>query len=322
MPSQETANRSSASAYTVARSVIITLGVLGIGSFFAVYTYLDRMQPPQVSQVAAVATASPFDNISIEGKAAIVVDLSTGEVLYAKNPDAQLPLASITKVPLMLVVGEVMDTDDVITIPYNVGATGNAQPLLKGDRWKVQDLIDYTLVASSNEGADILASAAEAHVRAKYPLAPQEGATLWRMNNLATDLNLTNTYFLNPSGLDESLTQSGAYGSPRDVAKIFAYAANAYPRIFAGTAKNGLLLTTEYGNETSVKNTNEALGEIPGLIMGKTGFTDLAGGNLAVVFDVGLAHPVVAVVLGSSKEGRFLDTKKIVETSRKAVARE
>jgi D-alanyl-D-alanine carboxypeptidase len=53
--------------------------------------------------------------------------------------------------------------------------------------------------------------------------------------------------------------------------------------------------------------------------MGKTGFTDLAGGNLAIVFDVGLAHPVVAVVLGSSEEGRFSDMQKLVDRARRFV---
>jgi D-alanyl-D-alanine carboxypeptidase len=56
--------------------------------------------------------------------------------------------------------------------------------------------------------------------------------------------------------------------------------------------------------------------------MGKTGTTDLAGGNLAIVFDIGLAHPITAVVLGSSERGRFTDMRKLVETARKAVAGE
>ena len=82
------------------------------------------------------------------------------------------------------------------------------------------------------------------------------------------------------------------------------------------------MLTDENGNKASAFNTNEALGAIPGLIMGKTGYTDLAGGNLAVVFDVGLSHPVIAVVLGSTIDGRFTDMKQIVPAARKAVAQE
>ena len=57
----------------------------------------------------------------------------------------------------------------------------------------------------------------------------------------------------------------------------------------------------------SRKNTDEALSYVPGVIVSKTGYTDLAGGNLAIIDDVGLMHPVALVVLGSSYDGRFTD---------------
>jgi D-alanyl-D-alanine carboxypeptidase len=186
----------------------------------------------------------------------------------------------------------------------------------------VSDVVNFTLIASSNVGAEILAEAAGPAIAAKYPNAPSSGAALWRMNQLAVELGLSQTYFLNVSGLDESLDQSGSYGSARDVETYMAFAATSSPATFMGTARDGLLLMDERGNSTSAFNTNEAIGNIPGLILGKTGFTDLAGGNLAIVFDVGLAHPVVAVVLGSSYEGRFTDMKRIVSTTRAAIMQE
>jgi D-alanyl-D-alanine carboxypeptidase len=251
-----------------------------------------------------------------------VLDLTTGETLYEKNADAQLPLASLTKVPLVAVVTESMPKNSQVTIPYDTNWNSNAQQLHQGEVLKLQDLIDYTLIASSNEGAEILAAVAEKSVNEKYPQAPMGGATLWRMNNLVSELGLSHTYFLNPTGLDESLTQSGAYGSARDVAKIFAYAASAYPDAFTGTTHDGTLVYATDGSTASVTNTNEALGDIPGLVMGKTGFTDLAGGNLAVVFDVGLAHPVAAVVMGSTEAARFSDMRILVKTAREAIMQE
>ncbi|MFA7309302.1 MAG: serine hydrolase [Candidatus Paceibacterota bacterium] len=298
---------------------IFALLMLGIAMAFVVFSLLDIRVAQRAQTSAAATTSDPFTDISIEAKSAIVVDLTTGKTLYELNPDAQLPLASLTKVPLILVVSSSLPADAVITIPYDTAPKGSAQRLAKGERWKVSDVINFTLIASSNEGAKILASAADAEVHAQYPASPLVGATLWRMNDLAKQLGLSHTYFLNVSGLDESLTQSGAYGSARDVEAIFAYAASTSYAVFAGTAKDGLLLTDEQGGTTSAFNTNEALGKIPGLIMGKTGFTDLAGGNLAVVFDIGLAHPVVAVVLGSSHQGRFTDIQKLVTAARDAV---
>lgn len=302
---------------------VAALFLLAAASFYFAFEY-SQYQAHAAAEAAAAAAAvetkpDPFENISIEGKSAIVIDLASGKTLYEKGADAQLPLASITKVPLVLAVAEVLPLESSLTIPYDTPRTQSAEGLKAGEKWKVIDLINYTLVASSNEGADILAAAANPTIRAKYPEAPQDGATIWRMNMIAKEIGMQNTYFLNDNGLDLSTTQSGAYASARDVAKLFAYVASTSPSLFAGTAKNDLLITDESGKTASATNTNEALGEIPGLILGKTGYTDLAGGNLAVVFDVGLAHPVVAVVMGSSHDGRFSDMKTLVETARRAV---
>ncbi|MDP3965527.1 MAG: hypothetical protein Q8Q13_01885, partial [bacterium] len=198
---------------------------------------------------------------------------------------------------------------------------GNAERLAKGEKWRLQDIIDFTLVSSSNEGAEILADSAEYAIREKYPDTPEGLAAIWRMNALAEQLGLARTYFLNASGLDISPTLSGAYGSARDVATLFGYAASQRLSVFSKTAADGLSLTSADGRSTTKAfNTNEVRGEIPGLMMGKTGITDLAGGNLAVVFDAGSAHPVVAVVLGSTREGRFSDMRQLVSKARVAVA--
>jgi D-alanyl-D-alanine carboxypeptidase (penicillin-binding protein 5/6) len=299
----------------------LALASLAGAAFLFSYNYFANAAPVE-TQAAAVATPNSFEGISLIGKSAIVVDLATGHTLFERNADTQLPLASITKVPLMLVVSSVLNPSSSITIPYDTAPIGSSERLGAGEVWPLKDVIKFTLVISSNEGAEILAAAANSAVRAKYPQAPAAHATLWRMNDLMRELGLTHTYFLNVSGLDESATQSGAYGTAREVARIFAYAASTSPQTFSATTKGDLLLSNTEGDTTSAYNTNEALGEIPGLIMGKTGYTDLAGGNLAVVFDVGLAHPVVAVVLGSTQEGRFTDMKTLVARARDAVSHE
>lgn len=273
------------------------------------------------SQVASVADsqAHTITDISLNARAAIMVDITDDKILYALNPDVQLPLASLTKVPLALAVSEVLPSDTIITIPYDTAPQGSAERLTRGSRWRLQDVIDFTLVASSNEGAKILANAADDAVRAAYRSAPEHAATIWRMNSLAQQLGLNRTYFLNASGLDISPTLSGAYGSARDMAALFAYAASQHLYVFSKTAGDGVVLTSVDGRSTArAFNTNEVQGQIPGLIMGKTGITDLAGGNLAVVFNAGESHTVVAVVLGSTREGRFSDMRQLVAKAREA----
>lgn len=291
----------------------------GLTTAYFVNTSAAQAQAAAAAQAAAEAS-DPFRDIPLEAESAYVLDLTNGHVLYSKNEDVQLPLASITKVALALAVSEALSPDNVITIPYDTAPPGSAERLGKGERWRVGDVLTFTLVASSNGGADILASAADEGIRLRHPQAPAGAATLWRMNDLARELGLTRTYFLNDNGLDVSTTQAGAYGSARDVAGLLSYAVSNNPSVFAGTARDGLLLTSIGGSRTSAFNTNQALGSIPGLVMGKTGYTDLAGGNLGIVFDAGPAHPVVAVVLHSSEAGRFQDMRHLVSAALEAIA--
>jgi len=299
--------------------------ILGVVFLIGVITALSTIQtplPPEAQTAAPQPAFDAFAGVSIEGKAGIVIDMATGKVLYEKNADVQLPLASITKVPLVLAVSEVLSLNDVLTIPYYAGGTGDSGFLTKGEKWRVADVIDFTLIASSNNGAEILAEAADPKLRLQYPEASLESATLWRMNSLAKELNLQSTSFLNVSGLDLSESQAGAFGSARDVATLMAYAASSQPSLFAATARDHVLLTAVQGSAQSAENTNDAQGAITGLIMGKTGTTDLAGGNLAIVFDVGLARPIVAVVLGSTEDGRFSDMQRLVSAAQKTITGE
>lgn len=280
------------------------------------------------TQVAAAAQTiekkydtSAFDTLQLGAKSVYVFDAVHNTAIYARNEETQLPLASITKVALALAVSEVLKPEDTIVIPRSVGASSGSTPLLAGQTWSAKDVLDFTLVASSNGGAQILADVADEALREKYPSAPIGEGALYRMNTLAQELGLTHTYFLNVHGLDESTTQAGAYGSAQDIAKLLAYAAVNNRALFEATAEGGVLLTDANGASAArAYNTNEALGEIPGLVMGKTGFTDLAGGNLGVVFEIEPLRPIVIVVLGSTREGRFADMKALVDATLKTLS--
>jgi D-alanyl-D-alanine carboxypeptidase (penicillin-binding protein 5/6) len=122
--------------------------------------------------------------------------------------------------------------------------------------------------------------------------------------------------FTNATGLDvEGETLGGAYGSAHDVAMLLAYILKHHPDLIAATREPRLSVTALGGITHHIENTNVIAEDIPWLIGSKTGFTDLAGGNLAIVFDVGFSHPVVAVVLGSTKEERFSDIQEVVSTT-------
>lgn len=307
------------------KSILIGLVFMGfgLGSLFVIVESLGTQVPTgnegHVAAVEQVYDFNAYSGISLIGKSAYVLDTTNGRVLYELNASQQLPLASITKVALALAVAEVLDPGETVTISREAVAEGGGG-LTWGEMWQVSDLIDFTLIASSNTGAEALAEAADSDLLLKYPDAPQTRAAIWRMNNIAQSLGLEETYFLNPSGLDESLTQAGAMGSARNVAKLFSYAIQNKRDLFASTAQPRMHLSALNISGREVDNTNNALDAIPNLIMGKTGYTDLAGGNLAIVFEPRPNHPVVIVVLGSTLNGRFEDIKTLVQATEKAIS--
>ena len=319
---RELSTRPAASHGKVFASLAVILLLFGV-----VAIAIDYGSPPiprAIEQSAsAIIAEHTFGDIDLLAKSAVVEDLATHKILFSKNPDIQLPLASLTKVALVLAVIESLPGSEVVTIPYDTAPKGSAERLARGEKWRVKDIADFTLVASSNSGADILAHIADKPIRERFPNAPEGESALWRMNRIAHDIGLEHTYFLNVNGLDLSSTLSGAYGSARDMAKLFSYAVSINQATFSGTSESGLILTSANGRgRTSVYNTNEALGNLPGLIMGKTGITDLAGGNLGIVFEVGPGHPVVAVILGSTREGRFEDMKRLVARTQQILAQD
>lgn len=264
-------------------------------------------QPEQQSAATTQALISPFDTITIEGKAAVVRDVLSGEVLYAKNANAQLPLASVTKTMLALVAAEQLSTDTPITItPESLAPEGDSG-FVAGEIWRMRDLLDFTLLTSSNDGATALGIAIE----------QETGIEIGKfMTNRANELGLEQTYFLNPTGLDENEEfLSGSYGSAHDIAILFSYIALQHPDLLEITTTPEKQFTNTQGTIFSAVNTNSVTGDIPGLSASKTGFTDLAGGNLAIAFEPEPGHPLVAVVLGSSLEGRFSDITQLVRAA-------
>jgi D-alanyl-D-alanine carboxypeptidase len=128
---------------------------------------------------------------------------------------------------------------------------------------------------------------------------------------------MENAYFENSSGLDlDNETRPGAVASAYDVTKLLTYALLEYPSILNHSRFGNYSVVSLNGRNFQAENTNQLTDSIPGLLASKTGYTVQAGGNLAIVVDVGLMRPVVIVVLGSSREGRFSDVQKLYNVTK------
>ena len=105
---------------------------------------------------------------------------------------------------------------------------------------------------------------------------------------------------------------SGGYGSAYDLARLAGALVAQSPEIAAATTQSSAEAVSAGGTAFSVKNTDPMVGTIPRLLLSKTGYTDLAGGNLAIVFDAGSGHPIAVVILGSSQKERFTDGAALI----------
>jgi D-alanyl-D-alanine carboxypeptidase len=278
------------------------------------YTESDTMDKVvKEENIKAEIFVSAFKDIEIEGEAAFVWDVKGKKVLYSKNEEVQLPLASITKLMTAVVATKYINPEDTIVIQdKNLREEGDSG-LFAFEEWNAKDLLDFTLMVSSNDGADVIASAAGAAkiVREGSQSDTPEDVFIEEMNSFAEELGLSQTFFLNETGLDSTKVTSGGYGSARDTALLMEYIVKNAPELLDLTVLQTKAIVSESNFIHNATNTNQNIGSIPGLIGSKTGFTDLAGGNLVIAFDAGISRPIIVSVLGSTLEGRFDDAEKL-----------
>lgn len=257
-----------------------------------------------------------FDDLELLAKSAIVIDMNIDRVLYQKSPDEPLPLASITKLMTALVAHEVVADGAVVSVTGEALLQSGDSGLQDGEKFSYKNLSDLVLLTSSNDGAYALS----AYVGGVLDQNSPEVAFVKAMNVRAKELGLKETSFRNPTGLDISETEAGAYGSARDVAELMRHILENSPELLEATTYAETAVYSEEGTLHVADNTNYVVNAIPHTIASKTGYTTLSGGNLVVAFDVGLNRPVIAVVLGSTHQGRFADMLKLVEAARSEVS--
>lgn len=243
---------------------------------------------------SSIYDPSAFENVSVKAKAYVVYDLVDKNVVASKNADEVLPLASITKVMMGLTALTHHDRNAKITISPESIEDGYDLGLKKGQVWKLSELLKYTLVFSSNDGAHAIAD----NLGGRKSFVSQ-------MNTDSTLLGL-GLNFTDPAGLDIG-DQIGGMGTALQAAKLFGVARATYPELLDATTKTRVNVIANKERVTGIPNTNQHIDSLFGAEASKTGFTDSAGGNLGVVVDVSLGHPVVIIVLGSTRDERFTD---------------
>lgn len=241
--------------------------------------------------------------MDISAKSAILVDFNTGKVLYSKNENEPLAMASMTKVMSMLLIMEKIDDgslkyDDIVEISTESSSMGGSQIFLnRGDKYKVIDLLKGVAMASAN---DAVVALAEKTYGSKEHF-------IEAMNKKAESLGLKNTHFVNVHGLDEE----GHYSSAYDMS-VMARELLKHEKILDFTRVYEEYLTKPDGSQIWLVNTNKLVRFYDGVDGLKTGFTQNAGYCLTATGKKNNLR-LISVVMGEeSIEKRSSDTVKLL----------
>lgn len=243
----------------------------------------------------------PSAQLDVNAKAAVLMEASTGQILYENNPDEELPIASVTKIMTMLLIMEALDSgkiqmNEMVTSSERAKSMGGSTMFLEtGEQLSVHDMLKGIAVASANDGCVAMAE----HI------AGSEAGFVQMMNDRAKELGMEHTQFVNTNGLDAD----GHYSSAKDVA-IMSRALISHEKIFEFTT---IWMDSLRDGKFQLANTNKLVRFYKGANGLKTGSTSKAKCCLS-----GTAKrddmQLIAVVLGAptSKE-RFASASSMLD---------
>ena len=243
------------------------------------------------------------DSLGLKSESAILMDASSGKILYEKNIDEKLPMASMTKIMSMLIIMEniengSLDYEDKVLISDAASGMGGSQVFLQaGEEYLVNDLLKCIAISSANDAVVAMAEKISGSVDAFVGL----------MNDKAKELGLKNTHFANPHGLDNEDHYSTAY----DMA-VMAKELLKYEDILKYTSIYEDYLTKPDGSQIWLVNTNRLVRFYDGVDGLKTGYTTEAGYCLTATAKKNNFRLISVVMKSSSAEARSSDTSTLL----------
>ena len=231
------------------------------------------------------------NNLLKNAKSGLLMEVSTGTLIYEKNIHERVSVASMTKMMGMILIMEALEDgqirlDEKVKVSKNASNMGGSQIWLsEGEEMLVSDLLKGIMMASANDGIVCMAER----------VGGTEEKFVEMMNEKAKELNLKNTHFVNPTGLDEDNHYSSAYDM-----SIIARELMKHEKIFEFTSVYEDYLRKGTSNEYWLVNTNKLVKTYSGADGLKTGMTDNAGYCMAVTAKKNNMR-LLAIVLGESE---------------------
>lgn len=248
--------------------------------------------------------AEETEDLAPNAKSAIMIEASTGEILFQKNKDEKLAPASMTKMMSMLLIMEEIENgnlkwNEMITTSEKASSMGGSQIFLKvGEKMTVEDLLKGVAIASGNDAVVALAER----------VSGSEEQFVKRMNTRAKDLGLKNTNFINATGL----TADNHYSSAYDMSLI-AKELVKHEKILEFTSTYEDYLRKDTKSPFWLVNTNRLVRFKEGVDGLKTGFTDEAGYCLTATMKKDNMRLITVVMKEENTSKRSADTTKMLD---------
>jgi len=257
-----------------------------------------------------VWVASPSSSFAevISSQAAVVMDASTGEILYGKNSSLLLPPASTAKLMTAIVVMEKANLTDIVTISQKASQAHPVKARFrKGDKVTVEALLYAALVKSANDAAVALAEAA----------AGSEECFVSLMNQKAASIGAVNTKFINATGLPGG----GQHITAIDLS-IMMRVAMSHPKLREILATPAAEVSTEKGKAIFLKNTDKLLWSDEEIIAGKTGYTNTARHCFVFAAERNKKTIIVSLLGSPSRKNLWKEAKELTDKGFQMIARD
>lgn len=243
---------------------------------------------------------------NLYARSAVLMDADTGRILFGKNDNEVMPMASTTKIMTLLVTLEHADLDEIVEVSARAASMPDVQlHIREGERYRLQDLCYSLMLESHNDSAVAIAE----HVGGTV------GGFAAMMNQKAKHLGCYHTYFITPNGLDAEDEHGKHSTTARDLARIMRCCIKN-ETFLSITREPSWTFTDMDGNRSfTVQNKNAFLQMMEGALTGKTGFTNEAGYCYVGALERGekrLITVVLACGWPNHKTWKWMDTKALM----------
>ena len=251
--------------------------------------------------LALLPTTADAVELPLTSRAALLMEKTTGQILFAQNEHEKLEPASVTKIMTLLLTMDAIDSgalsyDDVVTVSANAAGMGGSQVFLaEGEKITVEELLKSVCVSSGNDAAVALAE----------KVAGVTELFVEQMNNRARGLGMDDTHFVNPTGL----TAEGHVTSAHDIALMSRELLTKHPDIRSFTT---IWTDSIRGGTFDLANTNKLIRRYDGATGLKTGYTASAGYCISATAEREGMELIAVVMKGETADKRNADAKALL----------